>query len=175
VLFCAQTHLAHAAYGWQSMHSDSLSRQRPGMHRMLFLRARAIRGHTKWIRAQHPVKQMSLSGKETRCCTLCLPKNNRFLRLQYRQQQLLLKRQGGICLIRRTSAEVDDPSGCDGRGGAQTWSSRACVRLKDDQTFSNLLDARKEQMDNGRLSRFGSCDFMDMHKHCSYPAPRFRL
>jgi hypothetical protein len=46
-----------------------------------------------------------------------------------------------------SSAEVDDPSGCDRKREAQTWSFGACVRLHSGQTFSNLLDARKQQMD----------------------------
>ena len=45
------------------------------------------------------------------------------------------------------SAEVDDPSGCDRKREAQTWSFGACVRLHNGQTFSNLLGARKQQMD----------------------------
>ena len=44
------------------------------------------------------------------------------------------------------SSNVDVPSGRDGSRKAQTWSFRAWVRLKDGQTFSNLLDARKQQM-----------------------------
>jgi hypothetical protein len=44
------------------------------------------------------------------------------------------------------SASSADPNGFDGRGQAQTWSFRACVRPKDGQTFSNLSDARKQQM-----------------------------
>jgi hypothetical protein len=50
------------------------------------------------------------------------------------------------------SAEVDDPSGYDLRREAQTWLFRACVRLNDGQTFSNLLDARKLQMDKALAS-----------------------
>ncbi len=42
---------------------------------------------------------------------------------------------------------VADPSCCDGKGESLTWSFRACVRLKDGQTFSDLLDARKQHMD----------------------------
>jgi hypothetical protein len=45
-----------------------------------------------------------------------------------------------------SSGEVHDSSGCDGRKEAQTWSFKSCVRLKEGQTFSNLLDARKQQM-----------------------------
>ena len=50
------------------------------------------------------------------------------------------------------SAEVDDPSGYDLRREAQTWLFRACVRLNDGQTFSNLLDERKLQMDKALAS-----------------------
>jgi hypothetical protein len=45
-----------------------------------------------------------------------------------------------------SSGEVDDSSGCDGRKEAQTWLFKSCVRLKEGQTFSNLLDASKQQM-----------------------------
>ena len=45
------------------------------------------------------------------------------------------------------SSHVDAPSGRDGSRKAPTWSFRALVRLKHGQTFSDLLDARKPQMD----------------------------
>jgi hypothetical protein len=65
----------------------------------------------------------------------------------------------GVSLI-----QVDDSSGCDERKEAQTWLFKSCVCLKEGQTFSNLLDARKKQMN---ISRFGNSDFMGMHKQCS--------
>jgi hypothetical protein len=62
-------------------------------------------------------------------------------------------------------AEVDDPSSCDGRREARTWLFRSCLRLKEGQTFSNLLDAHKPQMDISLAS--ATSDFMGMHKQCS--------
>jgi hypothetical protein len=63
-----------------------------------------------------------------------------------------------------SSRKVDDSSCCDERKEAQTLLCKSCVRLKEGQTFSNLLDARKKQMN---ISRFGNSDFMGMHKQCS--------
>ena len=45
-----------------------------------------------------------------------------------------------------SSGEVYDLRGCNGRKKAQTWLFKSCVCLKEGQTFSNLLDARKQQM-----------------------------
>ena len=63
-----------------------------------------------------------------------------------------------------SSRKVDDSSGCDERKEAQTLLCKSCVCLKEGHTFSNLLDARKKQMN---ISRFGNSDFMGMHKQCS--------
>jgi hypothetical protein len=46
------------------------------------------------------------------------------------------------------SSTLDDPSIYAGTRKSQTWFFRAYVRLKDGKTiFSNLLDARKPQLD----------------------------
>jgi hypothetical protein len=50
------------------------------------------------------------------------------------------------------SSKVDDPSIHDGRRESKTWLFRAYVRLEDGQTFSNLLDARKQQIDTSLAS-----------------------
>ena len=51
-----------------------------------------------------------------------------------------------------SASEKADSSIHEGRREAHTWSFRACVRLKDGQTFSNLLDARKQQLDTSLAS-----------------------
>ena len=51
-----------------------------------------------------------------------------------------------------SASEKADLSIHEGRREAHTWSFRACVRLKDGQTFSNLLDARKQQLDTSLAS-----------------------
>ena len=50
------------------------------------------------------------------------------------------------------SSKLDDPTMDESGRKAQTWSFRVCVRLKDGQTFSNLLDARKQQLETSLAS-----------------------
>jgi hypothetical protein len=42
---------------------------------------------------------------------------------------------------------IDEPEIDNSEKESRTWSFRACVRLKDGQTFSDLLDARKPQLE----------------------------
>ena len=62
---------------------------------------------------------------------------------------------------------------------AQTWFFRAFVCLKDSQTFSNLLDVRKQELETSLAGWDCISDFMGMCKHYSTWEsswdPRFEL
>ena len=50
------------------------------------------------------------------------------------------------------SSDVDAPSSRESGREAKTWSFSVLVRLEDGQTFSNLLDMRKKQLETSLAS-----------------------
>ena len=72
------------------------------------------------------------------------------------------------------SSDVDAPSSRESGREAKTWSFSVLVRIEDGQTFSNLLEMRKKQLEPGDLSCFGIGDFMGMRTPFSTRVPKFR-